>query len=355
LDLYTYGINSLYTDGSFVTARVLAPELAAAKVESGACIAQTAQTMLNTFMQSSYNYGGCTSRSGVYLSSFFNKPGRWTLTSRTGRVRITFRARTYIYSSTGCYTESKHEINPVINSQVVPVAAVYTQYAHYSTEYDRAMMLVDFIYDVVPGSFTLDFLFYFRGQSAQLNGDSEGGFTYLRVEDIPKEQRTPATPALPTGCNGIPRRYLIQSHVTTDHNLRSTSGAVTYLSLRDMTANTNRFDLSFNILQDATRVRLTIKVDSYLRSTSYSSGIGMLRLIPYIDDKSQGICTERSMQLYAYTYDYEEGPATCDMEVVLAKGTHKLQLQAYGRGDAVTVRGGSTRSLIMLEELVHAA
>jgi len=314
----------------------------------------TAQTLLDTYQQSSYGTG-CTSRT-IDMNSYFNTRGPWTLSSRTGRVRITYRTRVRIRSDS-CYIANRYayfQVRPRIDNTYLSYSATLRNKAQYRYEYEYMPVFVDFFYDVGVGSFRLELDAYMRGDYTYIYGSS--GFSTLRVEDIPKEDRDPKDVQLPTGCKGVPRRYLVQSYVTTQSSISNTNGATRWLTLRD--GSSNRNSLTFNVPQDETKLHLYVKVQAYLStSSSYGGASAMARLIPYVDGKSQGTCMERYSDIYNSYSDDDEGAQVCSVILTLDKGEHTLQLQHYGRGYRSYIRGSTTArdSMILLEELVHNA
>lgn len=54
-----------------------------------------------------------------------------------------------------------------------------------------------------------------------------------------------------------------------------------------------------------------------------------------------------------YSSDNMYGPMICDTEMVLSKGSHKLSFKHYGRGSSTQILGGSTSSIVLVEELLH--
>ena len=353
-DMFLYGDKyTINHDTSLVTVRALSPVAAAAKAETGECTGKTAQTLLSTTYVSSYSIG-CTGGSNFNINSRFAQSGPWQLSSRTGRVRITFKTRAYVrarYCYSARSSEAHMQIRPSIDGRSLGYAATVQANAQYSDEYTQSPILMDFYYDVsVDRPFSLSLDAYFRGSYGSLYGNT--GWSTLRVEDIPKEERKAESANLPAGCNGLPRRYLIQSYVASQSRFTNTNGQTNWVIMKDQATSSNK--LTFTVLQDKTRVRLYIKVQAYVaESRYYSSSNSNLRITPYVDGKSQGTCCDKTTKVYSSYSDYEEGPGTCDMTFVLDKGEHYLQLQHYGRGGQSTIQAGQATSLILLEEMVH--
>lgn len=352
-DMYLYGDKyTVHHDTSLVTVRALSPVTAAAKAETGKCVGKTAQTLLSTTFASTYSIG-CTSGSNFNINSRFTQSGPWQLSSRTGRVRITFKTRAYVraqYCFSARSYDSRLQVRPSIDGRSLGYAATVLAYRQYQDEYTQFPILVDFYHDVGVGSFSLNLDAYFRGAYGSLQGGTY--WSSLRVEDIPKEERKAESADLPAGCNGLPRRYLIQSYVASQSRITNTNGRTNWVIMKDQATSSNK--LTFTVLQDQTHVHLYIKVQAYVaESRSYASANSNLRITPYIDGKTQGTCCDKTTKVYSSFSDYEEGPGTCDTTFLLDKGEHYLQLQHYGRGAESTIQVGQATSLILLEEIVH--
>ena len=353
MDMYVRGGNyKIHHATSLVTVRALSAAASSAKEEGGSCSGHTAQTLLDTYQSATYSVG-CTRGSLFNLDSRFANAGPWQLSSRTGRVRITYRTRAYVRADY-CYSAridyARLEIRPKIDGHSLGAAGTVLAHAQYREEYVNGPILVDLVHDVGVGSFKLSLDGYFQGYSTNLYGNSH--WSTLRVEDIPKEERKPESANLPAGCKGYPRRYLIQTHVASQSRLVNTNGGNSWLVMKDGSSQQNK--LRFTVLQDKTRLRLYVKVQAYVAENRYyGSASSSMRLTPYIDNKAQGVCCDRKTVVYTFYSDYEEGAQTCSMEFSLDKGEHTFQLQHFGRGDESTVRSGSGTSVILLEELVH--
>jgi hypothetical protein len=347
--LNAYRSYTIYEDNSVLTVRNMGVATTSALAETGACQGATSQTLLSTYFNTNSPSTSCSYGNYYWLDSYFQKPGRWTMTSRTGRVRVTFTARGYLYPYS-CLSNAFIEMRVYIGNDLRGTSSVMANRNHYSRETLYQSMVNDFLLDVGTSPFELRFYIYQRGYNPRIYGNDR--YSTMTVVDVPKEDRSPEATTLPTGCKGLPRRYLVQSYFPTQvYHAGSKSGAV---ALRDMTANKNVGSLKFNVLQDETRIHLYIKGDMYIgnngqTNAAFTEG----KLVPYIDNKAQTSCS-RSTKIYMRSVsEYEEGAIICEYEIMLDKGEHEFRVQLVTQGYQVYLRGGNLRTLVLLEELVH--
>jgi hypothetical protein len=348
--MYAYRSYTAYKDNSLLTVRNMGPAATSALAETGGCQGATSQTLLSTYYNGDSPTSYCSYGNTYSLDSYFQSPGPWTMTSRTGRVRITFTARGYLYPYY-CMSDSFIEMRVYINGLNRGAASVMSNRNHYSRELLYQSMVNDFLLDVGTSQFRLQFYIYQRGYYPRIFGDYR--YSTVSVVDVPKEVRSPEATALPTGCKGLPRRYLVQSYFPSQvYQSGSGSGVV---ALRDTTQNTNVNSIKFKVLQAKTRIHLYIKGDMYIGNNGYTNAAYTEgKLVPYIDNKAQTSCF-RSSKIYngRSVSENDEGPIICEYEVLLDKGEHEFRVQLVTQGYQVYLRGGDLRTLVLLEELVH--
>jgi hypothetical protein len=347
--LYAYRNYTAYEDNSLLTVRNMGPAVTSALAETGACQGATSQTLLSTYYNGNSPSTQCSYGNTYSLDSYFQKPGPWTMMSRTGRVRITFTARGYLYPYS-CVSDAFIEMRIYINGVNRGAASVISNKNHYSSETLYQSMVNDLLLDVGTSPFRLQFYIYQRGYYPRIFGDYR--YSTVSVVDVPKEVRSPEVSALPTGCKGLPRRYLVQSYFPSQVYQSGTKSGV--VLLRDMTQNTNVNSIKFKVLRDKTRIHLYIKGDMYIgnngqTNAAFTEG----KLIPYIDNKAQTSCSRSSKIYLRSVSEYEEGPVICEYDVMLDKGEHEFRVQLVTQGYQVYLRGSNFRTLVLLEELVH--
>ena len=336
----------IYKELSTLSVRPLGTISPNPQVETGTCNGQTSQTQVSTYMNSGPSY---YCGSSYYLDSYTAQRGPFSITSRTGRIHVTFNARLYLYPYR-CTSESYFEMRIYVNNAYRGVASYNSARNHYSREYTYDNLVTDFFLDV-PSSAQIRF--YIRNSGYYSNVYGNQYYSSVRIEDVPKETRTPSAAALPTGCKGTPRRFLLQSYIASSSTLTNSDSRT--LSIYDLTASRTASSLDFRVLRDQTRVRLYIKADAYLQNNGVAnSAVTQASLVPYFNNKAYPACIRRSRIYTSSRTEREEGPIVCDYNVVLDKGDITFKLVHVSEGQSTTIRNTQLRSIISIEELVHS-
>eukprot|EP00049_Salpingoeca_infusionum_P009367 m.156127 g.156127 ORF g.156127 m.156127 type:complete len:903 (+) comp14314_c0_seq1:75-2783(+) len=340
LDTYLYGGQTR----SILFARYLAPGnlKPAAETKTG-CVGTTSSVLVNTYLRSDSQRRVCGGWGYYTIDSLFNQAGPWTVRSTTGRIRIYFKAMTYVYANSGCRNDAGAKVGIFING----ARQDYCDYSYlrrwYNHDNQHDFVVCDVTYSVPKGSDVRISLEHIAlGQSSYLYGNADR--SHLLIEDMPIAN--PSPPAeLPTGCKHQYRRIFFDDYLRNNQYIQYSS------SERYTRISGNAY--TFTIRNDGARVRIYFKAMMYLYGTSsyYGDREAYNGIYLVIDGTRE---SDDSHWTYIRGWSYNKNKhiaGIVDTVRTFNKGTHKVEFDFRTRGYNNYLYAGKDKSHIIIEEL----